>query len=382
MLTNALLDKILEPHDMKTQIFLLISLSIILISCDKVEPEVEFVPIEYIGKVYINNEDVNPFLQDFFDAGYNSVRGDVIIEWDGLKADLSLLSNIVEIKGSFSISVPGWVKNLQSYDFLNNLKSVTELYISAHASIEACDFPNLERIDESLYLVGSHTCFNEITLFPALHTAGTIKFNDYNHIINFPLLSDVNNIELMFSSRKCDEYMFPLIEHIDNLTIIGCDSILEYQSFKNLKSANKILVATEYKEGESLEVFKNLESVNTLGIQNCYRLKSLDGLDNLKGSIELLYITGNKDLQSLDGLGEGLNIKELKLESNGSLKSLNGIESVVSITNTLRIRLNNNLVDYCSLSSTNLPDTLDYIVTKNGFNPTLEMLRNGQCKPG
>ena len=96
--------------------------------------------------------------------------------------------------------------------------------------------------------------------------------------------------------------------------------------------------------------------------------------------LETLWIE-KSGLESLDGLGDELIINDLKLELNSALKSLNGCESVVSISNKFRVKDNNNLVDYCSLNTNNLPDSLGYIVKRNGFNPTHEMLQNGKCNP-
>lgn len=136
-------------------------------------------------------------------------------------------------------------------------------------------------------------------------------------------------------------------------------------------------------------------------------LKNLDGLSNVTISESGLGVAYNDELTSIEGLSKLSFADGVRIEYNDKLASLKGLESLTSIGDSwfvlqycavlndisalsnlttggkVSIVLNPVLNDFCSLSKfvTENSDASKIWIRSNGYNPTHQNIKDGQCKP-
>lgn len=141
----------------------------------------------------------------------------------------------------------------------------------------------------------------------------------------------------------------------------------------------------------SLQPLSNLTSIgNSLEIVSC-RIQSLEGLEGITsvpGRLEINSLDmGVNDLRGLENIttigesyeGEVADFEILGIES---LTTLNGIQNIQRVEGRVLIGFNSNLTDYCALEEIAQNDGISdrFFAGENRFNPTLDDIRNGDCR--
>lgn len=338
----------------------IIPLTIICISaifftqCEKEEPP--FVPVEYIGDIIIDSEDDAEFLQDFYDEGYNSISGNLkIISTDNV--NLSLLSNIMEVKGNVGIASP----KLLTLSFLNNLKFVNDLSITNSPDLESIRLENLRVVKEGLTIMYPNLK-NDNNSFPMLDSIGKRLYIHYlgsPYIIDFPQLKTVGEDLYIINVPEIDKdyQAFPELISIGKDLYFNLNRSSNIMKFPKLESVERFTIKES--NSNTMDITPSLIEVENIEIVRCPIITNLDGFQNLKRA------------------------NVIEITDNSSLISLEGLEGLIKVNSGILIRENSNLVDFCAIPYSAI-DSISGIaknikISGNGYNPTIEMLQNGQC---
>jgi len=181
-------------------------------------------------------------------------------------------------------------------------------------------------------------------------------------LLNFPVLTQVNEVIINFSSAKIDFSKFPNLERLFiywGLELIGVSETLKsLRIFNYSKKLNKTEVANFAPKVEFLEINK-LDIDNLLGFENLMNLKKIDlfyanklrDLSSLCKLPELksLKLNNVKKIESYDFLESLINLQEIYLES---CKEINNVQFIKKIKGLKIIVLNNTnvldgILDYC-----------------------------------
>ena len=88
-------------------------------------------------------------------------------------------------------------------------------------------------------------------------------------------------------------------------------------------------------------------------------------------------ITDLSALSNLKSIGSFFEIS-----NNTEMTSLQGLESLDSISNKMNIiHANDKLVDFCALEQLCEQEDVNLSIYVNGYNPSVDDIRNGACKP-
>ncbi|MEN8156747.1 MAG: hypothetical protein ABFS10_07345 [Bacteroidota bacterium] len=313
---------------MKVKIFLSAVLVVLLVSCGKEE----YMPHEYIGDVVIDDAQDMVFLQKFDKEGYNTIRGNLTID-NVPDMDLSLLSDIVEIYGNLTINN----EYLTSLEFLSKLERVSNLSLNNLLELQVSDFSKLELV-EGRVSIRSLINFEGDIVFPRLTSIGSsITINYSGGTISFPAVtSRLNKVSLERLSGEFSNDFLPLVNEVDYISMIRCDSMKNLSGFRSLKSTGELLM------------------------------------------------WGNHAISDLSGLENLQSVERLRLIDNFGLRSLDGLENLSLISEQLQIADNGYLNDLCALAPEAIPSIssqamIEYQVFGNLWNPTLENLQDGYC---
>jgi hypothetical protein len=294
--------------------------------------------LEYNGDVIVDTLMKEEFLQDFYNKGYEVINGNLRIhQADGV--NLNLLNNVRIVTETVQIK-----DSLSSIDFLDKLSLAGNVYITYSTSLKGHIFNNLSKIKGNLSLGP------DIFYFPGYDPELP------ETVIEFPKLDTVGGqVSLGFglSAKKC--------------------------LFTSLKYAHSIF----FQDGlaDSIDFLPSLQKVGKIEL----RSRNLVNIDGLSGLIEAdtIKLWGCEKLKSIQGLNSIKECKELTLFANFELESLNGIENLKKITEKLYIVSNLSLTDYCSLNPNAIQSLVSMdnaiVIYDNGYNPSYQMLIDGQC---
>jgi hypothetical protein len=364
----------------------------------------------YEGDVQLNyQEDV-----DAFGAfHYTEITGQLLI-FDGSFpntpiTDLSPLQDLKHIGKALQIfNVQGitslhGLENLETVAIDINVNSNDQLAdITALSQITETRFIRIARLDALYNLHGLEnlTAVESLTIYEMDHLLNlnelsglTTVHNDLNIYGNIALTSLEGLSNLQGPVQTINILYNPVLTSLNGLESIG-------------PVLNDALVLGANSSLTDLSALSHLTEISSLSLSDNTQLTSLQDLSGLQQITGTIRLSGNTTLSDL-GIFCQVNLTELQqvvIENNpvlqdlscfqslttlqGSLfignngiQNLAGFESLISIAGDLILINNDHLTDLCALTPLAQNEGIggEYIVSSNGYNPSLQDLLNGDC---
>jgi len=365
----------------------------------------------YYGDVVLNSQ------EEVDDFGANSYRViDGFLEIQGYDesvipiTDLSSLDSIEIINGDLTIS---GCDSLLTLNGLNNiseiekfvlfgnlimedisaLKSITSvygLYIQNNTMIKTLDcFSNITSLEGDCLITGSFSQSNSLTNLKGLDNittiGGSLSLNQNNNINDLSNLSSLTSIN--GSLRLNDNEKIVNLNGLHNLTIIGNELFLlandNLNNIDDLQNINSIGDAITINNNKNLLSLKGLSGISKIYNDFSITLSSinnLEGLENITSIDGRILISRNYELQSLTALNNLSEVGSIYIGPS-SIQNLEGLENLSKVNETIAIYENTSLTDFCAIETLlNNDFTVEHIITENLYNPTLDDIKNGNCK--
>lgn len=285
---------------------------------------------ETTTKIWPGDFDYRRSAQDFFDGEYTEVEGSVIINPTEVIVptrtsfqDVNLLKNLVKVGKSLTIYDNKGL--IADYSGLENLKTVGS-NISISGSVKNLLFKKLKNVNS--ISLREHSLLSNIT-FPELETVSSIfvsgriyQTNAVIKDIQFPKLTNVDIFE--YTSEEYSNFDYVMIK----------DNSFQFPLLKTIKQL----------------IFRHSNEMLSTG-----------------RAVSFAYFSNVTSIESFEVHGVGNT-------------NLNGLEKAK--IDSISITKNTKLVDLCAISQATINAlTADkYSVSENGYNPTLQDLKDGKCK--
>lgn len=292
-----------------------------------------FSPRVFEGSVRLQNQQE---VEDFGKEGFNIINGwlEIMDQYGPATdiSDLSPLSGLMEIKGSVRI-VRSQLKNLQGLDKLKTVEGPVQ--ISSNPELV-----NIQGLEALTSMKGRLT------------------------ISGHPLLENID--------------LFSNVQGINELYLVNNSKLVEV----NLMQEVEVIHYLNISGNESLETVKGLEKLTE--VQTKIEIFENPVLQNLPQFNELVKV--NKQIFIANTLSTSLGFLKLEyagslyLEKNKKLEQFNGFNSLVAVESNVIISDNILLEDFCNFSSLAPPPGL-FMTYGNAYNPSLESIKNGNCRP-
>lgn len=228
------------------------------------------------------------------------------------------------------------IDNIPATDFLNfsNLRTVQTIHLFSLSATSLDGFSNLEFAN---YLRLANIPVTNLIAFSNISTVRVLELIDMPNLLNLQGINDVSELQIL----KIDGNI-PL-ESLNDLPNPGN---IFHLILKNMQISN-------------LSLLSNLTSIGFLEISNLNNIQNMEGLDSLSSTYGFKF-NNNSSLMSLDGIPN--------LDPNGSIE--------------LEIKNNISLTDFCELRNkvavggiSWVDNTLQYFVSGNAYNPTLQQIK-------
>jgi hypothetical protein len=388
------------PHIRTIPNFLLFLLICLFSSCEKDQaiPYNEFLTTE---------AEVDAF-------SHAQVGGDLSISGEFIR-DLTPLENIRHIGGSLFIGDNDMLKSLAGLENLETIDSGLHIYDNFTLT-DINGLSGLEQVGNLISIDSNKQLLSLSGLENLEHFCGDFS------ISGNPLLTNLNGLNITspfslyirFNNKLMDVRLPAHITVLNTLDISYNDSITTIQGLENLQEIKENLTIVNNPGIETLNGLENLEEISgNLWIEENDTLRNFHGLSNLKSIGGYFIVKNNNNLKNFEGLNQltsiqgyfaiennkklknflGLNSLELIggsliIQNNPALESLQGLEFLTSITNQIFIggttdflAPNPELTNFCPVSELILNKEDDKVsIFNNGYNPSKEELRNGNCK--
>ncbi|WP_299247251.1 hypothetical protein [uncultured Aquimarina sp.] len=297
---------------------------------------------------------------DFFGAkGYKEITGNLEIDSNDI-IDLSPLKDLKIVGGYFTIHFNRELKNLSGLQIEIVRKSFRIKNNYALESLEGLEY--LKEIDGDFEISGNSilnrlTSFNDLKIIAgSLIVKGNIKLES---LTGFDYLTKVDNI---FISNN-------IISYID--------------TFYQVTEIERDFTVNTSEALTSLKGLESLERVGRLFIEDT-GLTNIDAFSSLQVAESEVNIDNNKNLTNILGLNSLTTITygSLNIYRNPELISLDGLEKLTAIGYTVEIAINRSLADFCALQNAmqNFVPSANPNIHSNYFNPSIEDIKNGNCK--
>lgn len=286
---------------------------------------------------------------------------------------------------------------LMSFKGLNNLRSIGGEFSLRHANrtsyysfdslINFDGLNSLEYIGGSFKLNGS---FDNIETFKGLEKLEYIggNFENLSYSGDYSIFNKLKSFNALSNIKHLGGILF----YTSNVTS-GFNTLKTFEGFENILIIDNISIFANNKSFTNLESFRGLNNITEVrnefifvGFQNNY-------IDTFEGFNKITKIGGGFSISELPAFTSLKGFENLKFV-NGYLKirnceRLNNIDALTFLykdENTdqnLSFEIMNcpRLFDFCPLKNLVQNLTGRYNVTGNGFNPTLEQIKNGECNP-
>ncbi|WP_282179859.1 hypothetical protein [Maribacter stanieri] len=370
----------------------------------------------YEGDIFLYNQDD---VENFASMCYSGINGNLEItgfydsESEPKISDLSSLANLQEVSGFLRIVANDDLKNLNG---LEGLKKVGHLNLEENEQLESIEA--LSGLEVIYGEITNYTVHDFEGLFisycPSLTTLEglqnissvvkiTIRLNDALVDLNGlrGLISVSDNLELLRNDGLTTLYGFNQLESVGNrFTIRQLNSLISLEGLEKLERVEKLDIILN----QSLKSLTAISNINSVDEFNCLQnnLENLNGINldvintsfNLKSQIlnDLTGISGTStnarleirnsiNLQSLSGLESLVSAGNIKLSGNPELTELLGLEGLRAIEESLDIKYNNKLNNFCALDGlVNVGGySGEWSVSLNLLNPSIEDIQNGNC---
>lgn len=281
------------------------------------------------------------------------------------------LNNLKSIGGEFRLN-HAQNTSFYSFDALINFDGLNSLeYIGGNFTLDG-SFDNLETFEglEKLafiggklinnYVIGDYSMFNKLKSFSAL---STLRQLGGIHIATSKSTSGFNSLETFNGLDN--------IQIIDNFLIVTTNkSFVNLKSFKGINNITEVrkefrLSGLENNFINTFEDFNKITMITGFNLSNLPTFTSLKGFENLRTVNDYFIIMNCERLFNIDALTSLLKVENINTSS---------IYRGFQILNCPR------LFDFCALSNMAQNFTGSFTLTGNGFNPTLDQIKNGNCK--
>ncbi len=362
--------------------------------------------LKYVGgRVIINyNEDLNSLLglenlqstgksfsigeNDALESiGVNMALSDVgevfSVDNNGI-SDLNAFSNLTRV-GDLNLSR---LANLTDLDGLSALESIGfRLWISENPSLD-----NIRGLS-NLSTVGDITLWNNnrlssleglegITGSTGLYLRGLPSLRDLTGLNNITslrfnlIIADNENLESL-NGLQTD------IEFVQEKSILSMVNLPKLQTMDNYTFSGRLseLIFADLPLIESLPTFAEQDSVDYLAIAQNERLRNIDELVDLTFAVRLLLLQ-NSLIEHINGLSGLKSTFRMEILDNPRLNNLDGFSNLNEVIQDTRIENNQSLINLCGLTTAANADGLkgDYSVSANGFNPSIQDIKDGNCE--
>lgn len=370
----------------------------------------------YEGDIFLNNQND---VDNFASMCYSGINGNLVITGFYNSAsepeitDLSSLHNLQEVSGFLRIVANDKLENLNG---LEGLKKVGHLNLEGNVQLESIE--SLSGLEEIYGEITTYTAHDFEGLFigycPSLKTLEglqnisnvvkiTVRLNDNLEDLNGlrGIISVSDNLELLRNDALTTLYGFNQLESVGNrFTIRQLNSLISLEGLENLERVEKLDIALN-QSLKSLSAISNIKSVdefyclqNNLENMNGINLdvintgfildsKILSDLTGISGTTTnaRLEIRNSINLQSLSGLDSLVSARNIRLNGNPELTELLGLEGLRTLEESLDIKYNNKLNDFCALDGlVNIGGySGEWSVSLNLLNPSIEDMKNGNC---
>ncbi len=276
--------------------------------------------------------------------------------------------------------------NIENNSLLNNISAINnfsqyciDVAIQNNASLNDLTGFSVDMFSNDLII--NNIPATDFSNFSNLRTVKTL------HLFNLPS-SSLNG----FSNLESATYLRLLNIPVSNLSALSNISNLQWlelidmNNLRNLQGINGISGLQTLKiDGnaplENLNDLPNPASISNLILKNM-NISDLTILSNFN-TIGFLEISNLSNIQNMEGLGNLSSTYGFKFNSNPNLISLDGISNLnPSGSIELEIKSNISLTDFCQLRNkiavggiTYVDNTLQYFVSGNAYNPTLEQIK-------
>lgn len=318
---------------------------------------------------------------------------------------LSELSQLEEINGTLAIVSNHKITNLSGLD---GLSGVQHLDLRNNDSLEGLfDMTNIPALGE-VHIASNNTLTSIAELTNTSVSALTIRHN--------VSLTSLRGLESTTSLRTFVLHTQEIItglEGLENLKSISDSLILRYNNkledlsamgeleqgpywlevinngklesidrFRVRSDAQPVMAAILGNWNlRGLEPLQGLEIIRALNVTGTNKLEDLSDLASLKES-EDIQLGAIELLQDLQGLEQLSSVQYLSISSNPNLSNIDALSGLTQVNTKLSLRYNSSLTNLCGIrpliSSGGL--TTDYEVFENGFNPSIDDVRSGNCQ--
>ena len=291
-------------------------------------------------------------------------------------------------------------ENLENVDGLANISEVRTLQVSRNKKLTNIDgLSNIARTEGRVDISHNDILANINGLSNLRRVAGTFIINNCPLIENLDVL---NKLEVI--GERLSIIDLPLITNLDGLrnvasvgTAIDLHRNFNLYNFCNvltiLNNTSSIFISYNrynnlsqiLNEECSKEVPPNIYNGDIL-LQNDEEIQFfIDlGYDTIDGSLSITEDDRvDKEIISLENLSQIKQVTQSFSITHTHISSLMGFEGLENLGGIFLIYNNQNLVDYCAISSLfengYAPGPNRYRVEENGFNPTENELSSGTC---
>lgn len=329
-------------------------------SCTK--PWEEMDHMYYKDDIHIDNLADITKAEEILKAGYNAIDGDVYIEGYFDPSRLDFFNGIYEITGTLEIN------KFRPDHVFNRLMKLGTLKI--HEIGEFRDFYNLISCDEIYFYdcnINDFTGFNkleELTIFE--YHVNEIPVENF---VAFQNILTSGAIELHLNQDA--GHVFEGFTSLKNCDQLFADSI-GHSAFRKLEEVSGLL-RIQHSVGENgFSSLRKIKEVVFLEVSNHELINLADSLE-----CEIFSVVGGNQLTSFEGSPRLDSVRGIVIIGCNSITSLKGLKINHSLEH-LAIIANSSLFDFCEISDVEAETVL---IENNLFNPTLEEIHSGKCKP-
>ncbi len=396
---------------MKTKLLLVLLIAINLLSCSKENNDEENPPFAFQVEVnsitdrsaivtWTRPEGLNVRFQIFLD---NELVEDNISQTaytlNGLLSDTTYNGKIIATNDSetatanFSFNTTEYTSNI--YDgsvYLNNQAAINEFgshhynEILFNLTVESLNVYDLSPLQDLRIVHGDinikSSPFENLDGFENLNTiGGNLYFYNNRNLKNFSGLESVTRID-----GKIQSYSNRFLNDINGLkNVRNFNGGLEFEQTK----IREITIFQDATSLESLYLVWNLELHSISGLRNVTKIEEYLDLDGNDSLMNLNDLSGIKHINGYASITSGTlsSIGLVNLETVGGVLDLFFMPGITDLNDLSNLRsfgglviwANENLADFCGLSSAIVNMNIPVDISSNPYNPTLEDFINGDC---
>ena len=281
------------------------------------------------------------------------------------------------------------MKNFYSSIILIILISIQSTYFSSAQTFQGDVYLHYQS-DVDTFAANGYTRING-----KLVIGDTLNFSNVNtntsNITDLSALITLNTIDSSLIIKGAHDLL--TLNGLDSLTHVGKSvsfyfnlSLQSLNGLGNIDSIPNHMMLNYCNALNNLQGLEDIQYINRLILSGNQSITSLQGIET-HTSFDFLILINNPILNTLSALSNLTNITSgITMLKNNSLTSLSGLNNLESI-NTIRIKENESLEDFCALSTMYDNGYLDtfnvsnYHVEDNAFNPTFQQIIDNQCNP-